>query len=112
MPYSIFVVNIRTVSDAEYCGRPSPLQNPNPIGLGASRDKVCDDYEVSFQQAIRANDPLIMSELRRLHRLGKARGTLKLGCFCAPKHRCHVETIKRWLEDNYDYLEMLEETLC
>lgn len=106
--YTIEVVNIRIVPSAEYVGRPSPLSNPLQIGPGHSRDEVCDYYEEVFQSAVFRQDPLVMHELKRLHRLGKAQGYLKLGCFCKPKKRCHGDTIKRWLEDNFDFMEVLD----
>ena len=110
--YSITVVNIRFDKEYEYIGRPSALGNPYPISQHKSRNQVCDDYQDYFDTRIHNSDPLIMAELRRLHRLGKRTGKIKLGCHCKQKHkevRCHGDTIKTWLEENYDYLETLEE---
>ena len=104
-PYTIEVVVQRSYPEAQYCGRPSALGNPYPIA-GSSRDAVCDQYEDWFATKVHMNDSRVMAELLRLHRLGKQTGHLKLGCHCAPK-RCHVDTIRRFLLDNYDYLDEL-----
>ncbi len=85
---------------AVYIGRPSPLGNPyilqNPRSR-SERNLVCDMYEVWFEDRVRAQDPRVMNELRRLYKLAKTQGRLVLGCYCAPK-RCHGETIKQFLE--------------
>jgi hypothetical protein len=81
--------------DAQYIGRGSPLGNPFRMNDERDRDRVCDQYQVWFNDKVAANDPVVMNELRRLYRLA-AKGDLKLGCFCAPR-RCHGDTIKRFL---------------
>ncbi len=105
--YDIEVVNIRLGGKSEYIGRPSALGNPYPISQHHTRDYVCDEYEAWFQLQIHLNEPLVLAELKRLHRVGKRQGKLRLGCYCKPKYRCHGDTIKRWLEENYEYLEMI-----
>lgn len=105
--YSIEVVNIRHDGNCEYIGRPSPLGNPLAISRHASRDIVCDHYDEWFHLQIELNNPLVLNELKRLHRLGKQTGKLKLGCFCKPRRRCHGDTIKKWMENNFDFLEVL-----
>lgn len=106
MSYRISVVILRHHSDAEYIGRPSPLGNPVPIGQGHNRNSVCDTYDTYFHDAISRQDPLILAELKRLHRKGCNTGHLKLGCYCAPR-RCHGDTIKKWMENNFDFLEVI-----
>lgn len=104
--YRIDVVTHFNCKDSEFIARPSALGNPYPIGPDASRDIVCDHYEDWFHERVELNDPLVMHELKRLHRVGKDKGVLKLGCYCAPR-RCHGDTIKHFLERNYDLMEML-----
>lgn len=110
--YAIEVVNVHFDRSAEYIGRPSALGNPIPISKHKPRFMVCDEYEDYFKERLHSNDLLMLTELRRLHRLGKKTGKIKLGCHCKQKHkevRCHGDTIKAWMEDNFEYLEMLEE---
>ncbi len=110
--YHIEVVNVRFCKDYEYIGRPSPLGNPYPISQHKCRNEVCDEYEDYFKDRIHLNDPLILAELRRLHRIGKRTGKINLGCHCKQNHkevRCHGDTIKQWLNDNFDFLEVLED---
>jgi len=83
-------------SNAVYIGRPSPLGNPFVLRKESERDNVCDSYEAWFAAQIKARNPRVLSELRKLYRLAQ-RGELVLGCYCAPK-RCHGDTIKRFLE--------------
>lgn len=112
MSYKIIVVNLRTDRDCEIISRPSVLGNPFPITKFNNREKCCNDFCDYFYDRVHGSDQLILGELRRLHQVGKRKGILKLGCFCKQSHReirCHGDTIKKWLEDNYDYLEMLEE---
>lgn len=87
---------VRKPARGEYVGRPSVLGNPFVMRNEAQRDEVCERYQQWFDAKVSANDPLVMSELRRLFRIGKTQGTLRLVCFCAPK-RCHAETIAAFL---------------
>lgn len=91
------------MSDSEYMGRGSVLGNPRSIEGLDTRDVVCDWYEDYFADQVRTN-PVFLNELKRLNNLGHREKVLRLGCFCAPR-RCHVETIKRFLEENQDFLE-------
>lgn len=109
--YQVIVTNIRDCKDGEYIGRPSVLGNPYPMSTPASREHVCDQYEIWFRNKIHANDRLVMHELMRLHRVGKAKGILKITCHCKserrPHIRCHGDTVKNFLDGNYDFLEEL-----
>ena len=89
-------VGRRTEAGAQYIGRGSPLGNPFVMRGEADRNKVCEQYDAWFNERVKADDQIVMNELRRLYRIAK-RGDLVLGCFCSPK-RCHGETIKRFLE--------------
>ena len=104
--YPITVVNICVNPQAEYIGRSSGfglsvLANPWSITSTDTRDAVCDRYDDYFQDQVRTN-LTFMVELTRLHRVGVDNGYLNLGCYCAPRHRCHGDTIKRFLEFNQD----------
>lgn len=97
---TIEIVNTHVVGQSvgEYCGRGSPLGNPIPISSESGRNFVCDQYESIFAGWVRTRTEPQMSELFRLKRLYEDNGgSLTLRCFCAPK-RCHVETIRDWLE--------------
>lgn len=102
--YKIYVVNVRSVQECEVVHRPSALGNPWPIGPNANRNLVCDHYEEWFHERIEFNDKIVIHEVKRLHRIGKDKGIIRLGCFCKPM-RCHGDTIAHFLEHNYDLLE-------
>ena len=61
------------------------------------RDEVCDKYEIYFNEKIKSNDVAFMNELRRLYKIYKEYGKLRLFCWCYPK-RCHALVIKKFLE--------------
>lgn len=78
-------------------GRPTPLGNPFFMRDESQRDTVCDKYIPWFDTKVKAKDPAVMNELRKLWKIGSQSGVLKLGCYCAPR-RCHADTIKRFLD--------------
>ena len=62
----------------------------------SDRDKVCDMYEVWFNEQLAKQNEVLLNELRRLYVIYKRCGKLRLFCWCAPK-RCHAETIRNFL---------------
>ena len=105
--YNVRVCNIHHgTQDGVYIGRPSPLGNPYTVFSPRDRDFVCDLYEDWFVDRVQKDDPAVMAELVRLHQTGKQHGYLKLQCYCAPR-RCHGDTIKDFIDNNYDLLEEL-----
>lgn len=103
--YPIILVYVGTALRYEYMGRPSVLGNPLQLSPSVTRDEACDYYETYFANKIENEDPIFLRELARLHHIGVKDGVLRLGCYCAPK-RCHCDTIKSFLEKNYDGFEM------
>lgn len=77
--------------------RSSILGNKFYMKSEADRDKVCELYKDYFYNKVKNNDLEFMNELRRLYKIYKKYGKLRLFCWCAPK-RCHSETIKDFLE--------------
>ena len=114
--YKVYVVNCRFQKDSHYIGRPSVLSNPfieanksskfSPTKV-LTRDDACEAFDEYFYDKIRDNDANILKELCTIHKKGKQRGVVKLGCFCRPMFRCHGDTIKKFILDNYDLLEEL-----
>jgi hypothetical protein len=87
------------------CDRSSVLGNPIPLGNEMRRNKVCNEYHTYFHECM---DPdsvrgqtekakLIRHEIAHLIALYTVYGKLNLYCWCKPR-RCHVETIKSWIE--------------
>lgn len=78
--------------------RTSVLGNPFVMKNESLRDEVCDKYQTYFDNTIAhpEDNSAFMNELRRLYKLHKAYGKLRLFCWCYPK-RCHAETIKEFL---------------
>lgn len=76
-----------------YCGRGSALGNPHVMRgkSDAERDRVCDLYEAGF------GNPAQERECQRIARYAREMPVF-LECFCAPK-RCHLETVKRRVEE-------------
>ena len=78
--------------------RASVLGNPFRMVSEDQRNAVCEQYEQYFNNIVRTKSNVeFMNELRRLFKLAKKHGKLRLFCWCAPK-RCHAETIKKFLE--------------
>jgi hypothetical protein len=87
------VVHIKDGYDV-YIGRAGKGQdgyfgNPFPLEREAQRSLVLAKYRDYFQARI-TSDP----EFKR--RVEELKGK-RLGCFCAPKHRCHGDTIAEYL---------------
>lgn len=87
----ITIVNKYKDKYEQYGGRGSMFGNPFVIGVDGTRDEVCDMYEDYFLKRVEQDVEFRASVLELV---GKT-----VGCFCVPK-RCHLETIKRWLEKN------------
>lgn len=77
--------------------RASVLGNPFRMRSESERDMVCEKYKEYFKKKILEKDERFLEELRRLYRIYKKYGKLRLFCWCAPR-RCHAETIKEFLE--------------
>lgn len=108
--YIVEVVHVNKVFGSERICRPSPLGNPWPIIPGqATRKQVCDKYVDWFAERVQTNDPVVMRELLRLHKVGKLQGYIQLGCFCRPLYQCHGDTIQRFLLRNQALLDELEQ---
>ena len=106
--YEITVVRFHNndTDNTAYIGRGSPFGNPYPSTPTQSRDNVCDQYEIYFNNQL-TNNPDFFTSLQDLHNQGKRDGYLRLGCFCKP-YRCHGDTIKKFLDDNRDLFENQE----
>ena len=95
------IVNMRCHKPDIDCSRVSIFGNPYEIGRDGTRDEVCDLYEAHFYKKI--HDPGFRAKVLELK--GK-----RLGCWCRclppcnnPKcktHRCHLETILKYLNLN------------
>jgi Domain of unknown function (DUF4326) len=84
--------------------RKSPVGNPfkmsdYPKVRPYDRDLVCDMYDESFFHGMLEDDKF-KGYLQEMLTFLKDHGYVYLLCWCMPK-RCHAETIKRWLEENY-----------
>lgn len=97
--------------------RTSPVGNPFFMKTEAERNKVCDEYEIYFNDIVTNNlnnehyrylannYPDIADQFHgapfmnylALIILAAQKGDVYLGCWCTPK-RCHGETIKRFVE--------------
>lgn len=62
----------------------------------SQRNKVCDDYDVWFNEAIEVETPGVIRELASLQGILVFHDKLRLFCWCAPL-RCHGETIRDYL---------------
>ena len=97
----ISVVNVRHYSgNYHYVGRPSPLGNPYRMGIHGSRSVVVSKYRLYLWNSIKYSDPLVLSELHKLHQIS-INSDLNLGCYCYPLP-CHADVIKsclHWIID-------------
>ena len=104
MRNTIRVVNIRTYSGpkGELIMRGSPLGNGNHLFREADRLKVIKQFKQDLWKKIKAKDPKICGELRRLVKLWKDTGHINLVCCCKPKP-CHGDVVKDcliWIIEN------------
>jgi len=100
------IVNVRSSECTHYCGRPEWYKNNgkdysilgNPFSATEyGRDKACDMYDEYFHMMLKDEDfKSALDEIAKSAQLEDVR----LGCWCAPK-RCHTETIRRWLIDEW-----------
>ena len=98
----ITIVHLKDPGDTRVirCDRRSPLGNPFVMVNEKMRDEVCDNYDVFFKERVkRGGGTDFMHALRSLYRIWLEED-IALGCWCAPK-RCHCETIKAFLEEQY-----------
>jgi hypothetical protein len=83
-----------------YIGRPSPLQNDNPIasyaGEGCGRMAAIREYKKDLRQKMINQDDAVMQEIYNMQ-LELLVGPIQLDCHCAPA-LCHGEVIKEYLE--------------
>ena len=86
-----FVYDIRVDRFNKILGNRFYMQSEN------DRDRVCTLYKEWFTKQIECRNELVLNELRRIYRIYKQYGKLRLFCWCAPK-KCHAETIKTFLE--------------
>lgn len=97
MPDSIEVVNIYIEKADIYCGRGSALGNPFKMDSEADRDIVCAQYENYFKQkVVIERNQSMLRQINQIRNTLHVKGSVKLGCFCAPK-KCHCETIKNYI---------------
>ncbi len=94
----MIIIGKKWDKDAVYIGQGSPLGNrfAKADMTPEERDYACDQFYIEFWNKVKANDLVIMTELKRLLSIAM-NGDLILGCYCHPK-RCHGLTIKQWLE--------------
>jgi len=87
---STTIVNMKHERADVNCGRGSIYGNPYRIGIDGTRDEVCDKYKEYFYKKIL--NPTFRNKVLLLK-------SKKLGCWCKPL-RCHLETIKEYLDNN------------
>lgn len=96
---TITLINLRQTKPSQpydvKVDRTSILGNP----FTGDRMDVCDKYIKYFNTEVKHNEAFIR-ELRRLYKLHKIHGQLRLFCWCVPL-RCHSTTIREFLEREY-----------
>lgn len=96
------IVNLRHHKCDIPCDRTTPFGNPfDHNRLGITRDEACERFIPYFKKKL--TDPEFHAKVMALK--GK-----RLGCWCrclphcgnekCKSHRCHLETIVKWLENN------------
>ena len=102
---SVQIINLRTKKPYDFrCDRQSPVGNPYIMHSESERDKVCQEYEMLFDQTmhdsslLNSNVGKFKAYIQQIVDFHNEHGHVTLACWCAPK-RCHCETIKRWIEN-------------
>jgi hypothetical protein len=57
--------------------RKTVLGNPFRMYQESERDGVCDQFEIYFEDKLRNNDPVILSELRKIKALAQSKPIFK-----------------------------------
>lgn len=102
----IYVVNKKnheaTARDV-VVGRGTPLGNPydwrgSPLAKFkcCCRDAAIARYKEWFTEQVKAENPEVLDELRRIYKMAKE-GDVYLVCFCVPLN-CHAFIIKKFIE--------------
>jgi len=60
------------------------------------RERVCNEYEIWFNEKVKLKDEKVMKELRYIWKMLK-KSNVVLCCWCGSK-RCHSETIIKFIE--------------
>lgn len=94
--FAIRVVNVYKTKDFFPVHRPFPLGNPFFMKEEKDRLGVCEQFDHTFKEALKREDPIIMRELARAIAHAFDRGYINLGCFCFPK-KCHALSIREYL---------------
>lgn len=97
----IVIVNLRSEKPKHpwdfRVDRQTPVGNPFVMDGENSRDEVCQQYQMWFNQknVMRAHTPFhqYLTEIANAYLQHRQ---VRLFCWCAPK-LCHAETIKLWL---------------
>lgn len=93
----IIIVNIYQNKADVYCGRGSSLGNPFKMDSEADRDFVCEQFQDYFyKKVVIERNQSMLRQLSQIKNIMDAKGSVKIGCFCAPR-RCHCQTIKKYL---------------
>lgn len=93
-----------------YCGRPksgskSPLGNPFKEELNGK--SVVEQFRFWLWNKIKAGDPDVIAELKKIRAHGQVNAETKLACWCVPHNECHVEIIVKALL-NPDVIKILD----
>ena len=102
----IQVVNKKNYKgDGVYVGRPSLLGNPfSPLAVSMadhrteSRDEAIEKYRDWLREQLKT-DNAVSREFKNLVKFYRDFGELTLICWCVPKHRCHAQVIKEFIEE-------------
>ena len=77
----------------------SPIQNPFVIGVDGDRETTLQKYRDWLCQKLYIDDSPQRREIIRLWIEAREKGSLTLGCWCAPK-ACHGDVVKELLEQH------------
>lgn len=88
------ITNCKTQNCDIYCGRGSVFGNYYIIGRDGDRTEVIEKYRKYFYERI-------LTDAKFRDKVLSLKGK-RLGCWCVPEHRCHVEIIVEYLETVID----------
>lgn len=121
-PGGIHVVNINTyqrcdpeLEEFTYVGRgvygqtASPLGNPYKVSEDLPRGESLGAYRNWLFERMSDRGSAQRAEMRRLAEVAAGGKDVALACWCHPKHSCHAEIIKEYLDKMVEKILILEQ---
>ena len=83
------------------CARPGPLGNPFRVGEGECPFEAVEQFERWARTVLKAKVPLNETERKFREAFEQAKQATKLLCYCRLDQPCHVDVMRRLIEEGF-----------